>query len=92
MWAHNGKELFYLAVNGLNRVAVTTDTVFTAERPTRLFDRRYFAATAFIGRTYDVSVDGQRFLMLKDTVGDGVPQLVVVQHWADHLDRLAASR
>ena len=92
VWARNGKELFYLAVNGLNRVAVTTDTVFTAERPTLLFGRRYFSATAFIGRTYDVSVDGQRFLMIKDTVGDGVPQLVVVQHWTDHLDRLFASR
>ena len=91
VWARSGKELFYLGVNGLNSVAVTTDSVFTAGRPTGLIERRYFAATAFVGRTYDVSRDGQRFLMIKDSAGSG-PQLVVVQHWTEQLSRLAPER
>ena len=44
------------------------------------------------GRTYDVSPDGQRFLMIK--VGDGSdqtatpPSIVVVQNWFEELKRL----
>ena len=43
------------------------------------------------GRTYDISPDGQRFLMMKEGGGDQVatlPSLIVVQHWADELKRL----
>ena len=84
------KELFYLALNGLNSVDVTADPVFKAGRATRLFERRYFAETAFVGRTDDVSADGRRFLMIKNTAGGG-PQLVVVQHWTEQISRLAES-
>jgi serine/threonine-protein kinase len=91
VWARNGKELFYLAFNGLNSVELAAEHVFKAGRSTRLIERRYFAETAFIGRTYDVSADSQRFLMIKNTA-DGGPQLVVVQHWTEQISRLAESR
>jgi hypothetical protein len=40
------------------------------------------------GRTYDVSPDGQRFLMIKFSAADqarGVNNLVVVQNWFEEL-------
>lgn len=46
-----------------------------------------------LGRTYDVSPDGRRFLMIKQ--GDSgsqtstPPQIVVVQNWFEELRRLA---
>jgi len=49
-----------------------------------------------IGRSYDVSPDGQRFLMIKD--GDGTAQtaasrsIIVVQHWGEELKRLVPSK
>ena len=49
-------------------------------------------ATAPSDRTYDVSPDGQRFLMIK--VGGGSDQtapttnIVVIQHWFEELKRL----
>ena len=44
------------------------------------------------GRMYDVSRDGQRFLMIKaDDIGEQAapPQIVVVQNWFEELKRLA---
>ena len=47
---------------------------------------------AFLGRTYDIAPDGQRFLMIKE--GGGTDQtaapasLIVVQHWTEELKRL----
>jgi Tol biopolymer transport system component len=92
LWARNGRELFYLAVNGVNSVPVTTDVTFTAGRSTLLIDRRYFAPSAFVGRTYDVSHDGRRFLMIKEIGSASSPRLVVVQHWVEDLARRVPSR
>ena len=58
--------------------------------PTKVFERRYFS-TGTSGRTYDVSPDGQRFLMIKapgTDVGAAMPALIVVQHWDEELKRL----
>jgi hypothetical protein len=44
------------------------------------------------GTTYDVSVDGQRFLMIKDVDSASAKasqQMVFVQHWSEELKRLA---
>jgi hypothetical protein len=43
------------------------------------------------GRTYDVSPDGKRFLMIKESglAQDNAPlSLVLVQHWLEDLKRL----
>jgi hypothetical protein len=41
------------------------------------------------GRTYDVSADGKRFLMLKGAGPYRAPELVVVLNWFDELRRLS---
>jgi len=96
LWARNGRELFYLASDGLNVVAIEGGSSFKAARPIRLIERRYFAETAFIGRTYDVSPDGQRFLMIRPS-GGGVKatarsNIVIVQGWFEELRRLAPAK
>jgi hypothetical protein len=44
------------------------------------------------GRTYDVSPDGKRFLMIKEAASTNTtsppPELIVVQHWFEELKRL----
>ena len=37
---------------------------------------------------YDVSPDGQRFLMLQAGVDQSRPQMIVVQHWFEEPNRL----
>ena len=42
-------------------------------------------------RTYDVSLDGQRFLMVKQapSAQAAAPQIVVVQNWPEEVRRVA---
>jgi hypothetical protein len=54
------------------------------------------ATSGSAGRSYDISPDGQRFLML--TQGGGAdqtaapPSLIVVQHWTEELKRLVPTK
>jgi len=86
-WAHTGLEIFYLDAAGmLTSVAVqTTGPTFSAGNPAKLFDGRY--ATPINARTYDVSPDGRRFVMIKEGLDADKesPSLVVVERWVEEL-------
>jgi Tol biopolymer transport system component len=87
-WARSGRELFYLdGTNAVTAVSVHTTPTFRAGTPTKLFDGRYYSYV--LSRSYDVSPDGQRFLMIKDSAsGDQpstLPGIVVVVNWAEEL-------
>jgi Tol biopolymer transport system component len=93
LWARSGKELFYLGPSGAMMSAfVEGGSTFRSGNPTRLFEGRYFMTAATAGRTYDVSPDGQRFLMIKvgGVSGETVAptSIIVVQHWFEELKRL----
>ena len=48
-----------------------------------------------VAATYDVSPDGQRFLMIKapgTDAGAAPPALIVVQHWDEELKRLVPTK
>jgi len=87
MWAPSGRELFYIDADGyLTSVPVQIVTTFSAGNPARVFQNRYFSGTG--GRTYDVSRDGQKFLMVKDVTASGStppPSMVIVLNWVDEL-------
>ena len=56
--------------------------------PVRLFRGNYFLGGAnSIGRTYDVSPDGRRFLMIKPDAASATA-IAVVQHWFEEVNRL----
>ena len=94
VWARSGRELFFRNGPTLLSVAVQTTPTFSAGNPTKMFEGRY--AAAGIGRNYDVSLDGQRFLMIKDsatTDDKATPaSMVVVEHWFEELKRLVPPR
>jgi serine/threonine-protein kinase len=91
LWARNGRELFYFDLDGvLMAVPIAAGTNFTVGSPVKLLDPKYFAGTPGIaGRTYDVSPDGERFLMIKDnasgTQAPTVANIVVVLNWFEEL-------
>jgi hypothetical protein len=63
--------------------------------PIKVLEGRYYTGAAGgSGRTYDVSPDGQRFLMIKAPRTDAVaaPALIVVQHWDEELKRLVQAK
>jgi len=97
LWARSGKELFYVGADGaLLRVPVeASGSTWSAGTPTKLLDGRYYAGDgASGGRAYDVSPDGQRFLMIKTpgTHAGPAPALIVVQHWDEELKRLVPTK
>jgi hypothetical protein len=68
----------------------TGSTTWNAGTPMKLLEGRYVTGGT-LGRMYDVSPDGQRFLMIKSPGTDASaapPALVVVQHWDEELKRL----
>jgi Tol biopolymer transport system component len=92
-WAPNSRELFYVDAEGrIVAVAVQPGPGFVADNPQVVVDGP-FATTilAFSGRMYDVSRDGQRFLLLKGAEGaeqKAAPrQIVVITNWFEELRR-----
>jgi serine/threonine-protein kinase len=89
LWARSGRELFYVAPDlTLMSVPVeATATIWRNGAPTKLVDLR----PANIGtpwRSYDVSPDGQRFLVVRaagQDPGGAPPSVIVVQHWDEEL-------
>jgi len=94
LWAPNGEELFYLSPAGaLMSIGVERGRSWAATSSTLVIKEGYFTVPAgSFGRTYDISPDGQRFLMLKE--GGGSEQatapinFIVVQHFDEELKRL----
>jgi serine/threonine-protein kinase len=87
LWARNGKELYYLTLDGaMVAVPIHSTPAFSAGTPTKLFDTRYYATGN--ARTYDVSRDGQTFLMIKAAGDDPTSTptgIVVVLNWVEEL-------
>ena len=77
----------------LMRVGVERGPSWAATTPTLLIKEGYFTVPgANPGRTYDISPDGQRFLLIKaggDSEQAAAPiTLIVVQHFDEELKRL----
>jgi len=86
-WNHNGKELFYRSGNKMMALDVATQPSFSAGKPHMLFEGQYFTSDwPLIGTAYDVSADGQRFLMVKATEqSSSATQINVVLNWFEEL-------
>jgi serine/threonine-protein kinase len=88
-WSRDGKELFYFdATRAMMMVPIQATPTFSAGTPTKLFDGPWYAVATT--RPYDVSRDGQRFLMIRDTDGanSGPATMTVVVNWFEELKRL----
>jgi serine/threonine protein kinase len=87
VWNPTGRELFYRMGNRMMAVPVTLQPEFSASKPVVLFEGPWLQAMSSIPN-YDVSPDGQRFLMLKAADEDqGARQIVVVQNWLEELKK-----
>ena len=94
-WSRDGKELFYLdGANAMMAVPVHTSPAFNAGAPAKLFDGAYL--TRWDVRSYDVTADGQRFLMIKNIEGSDQQQppasIIVVINWAEEMKRLMSGK
>jgi len=95
LFSRNGREIFYRNGDKMMLVRVSMAGQFSAGPPTVLWTGHYSLGLSsscgppgVSSANYDVSTDGQRFLMIKDQdEGAGSTSLVVVLRWADELKR-----
>ncbi len=90
-WSRDGKELFYVQGEKLMVVAVSTEGEFSAGSPTELFEHPGLQ-TSINNPNYDVSLDGQRFVLAEPVGYDATeaPQAtirVVLNWFAEFKDR-----
>jgi serine/threonine protein kinase/Tol biopolymer transport system component len=88
VWNPNGRELFYRSGTKIMAVDVDTRSGFSSGTPRMLFEGTYLP-TPVVVPDYDVSPDGQRFLMLKpaETQTSALTQINVVLNWFEELKR-----
>jgi serine/threonine protein kinase len=90
-WSRRGDELFFASGNDIMAVRVQTKPTLILGQPQKLFSRRPVAADRAEGfyDSYDVSADGQRFVMLQSDEQQTTSQkLTIIQNWfAEFKDR-----
>ena len=83
-WSRDGRELFFVSGGRLNVVAVTPGPTFTPGNPQVLFPLAGYRR-ARNRQQYDVSPDGQRFVMIRDRANAGGRGVVYVEYWFSEL-------
>ena len=90
-WRKDGKELFYVEGDSLMAVRVSTDPTLSLGSPQKLFSSEGLVLERSHLLTYDVTPDGERFVLAEPAVeGAEVPEptIRVVQNWfAEFRDR-----
>jgi eukaryotic-like serine/threonine-protein kinase len=89
LWSRNGKEIFYRSGNKMMVADITAGVDPVLSQPRQLFEQRYVFQNVSLAN-YDISSDGQRFVMIKDEAGSG--RLNVVLNWTEELKRLVPAR
>jgi serine/threonine-protein kinase len=88
VWAPDGRELFYRNGDRMMAVAIETEPELSVGTPRLLFEGRFLPGPPWSRRNYDISPDGQRFLMIKRKQ-DLVPtEIIVILNWFEELKRL----
>jgi len=84
VWGHNG-EIFYRSGDKMIAVETTTQPTFSADKPKVLFAGQYVPSLLTMSN-YDVSPNGQRFVMIKeDDQAATATQINVVLNWFEEL-------
>jgi hypothetical protein len=90
VWNPTGKEIFYRNGDKMMVVELTTTPDVRLSTPRLLFEQRYAYGVGITMPNYDVTIDGQHFIMVKDETGGG--RLNVILNWFTELNRLAPAR
>jgi hypothetical protein len=99
-WRHDGRELYYVenaSADGplkirVMAVPIATSPTLSAGTPRVLFEGPFRIDGPFRG--YDVTPDGQRFLMVREVPQPParISQMVLVQNWSQELKRLVPTK
>ena len=89
VWSGDGRELFYRNGDQMMAVAVEPGPEWIMRGTSLVFEGTYVRDILGGGRqNYDVSSDGQRFLMIRENESPDVGKIVLVENWHEELKRL----
>ena len=96
VWGPDGQEIFYQRGPGdtttMMVVAVETEPTFSPGTPSLVFEGPYRTFGPGRPRTFDISPDGQQFLMIKEAIGSDATSdqqlTILVQSFDQELTRL----
>ena len=83
VWSRDGKELFYRAGDALMSVTVNTTGALTLGERRKLIDLTGYDSGDF--RDFDVSADGQRFLLIYTEPALRPTRLDIIVNWVEEL-------
>ena len=93
VWSPQGGELFYRRGDKMMVVSYETESTFTRSKPVELFEGTYTWHPNGVAANYDVSPDGQQFVMVQPVEGaSAVTQINVVLNWFEELERLVPTK
>jgi Tol biopolymer transport system component len=100
VWRRSGRELYYRSRNAMMVVAIATAPALNASAPKRLWEGDYSSGAAsscgmpgVSSSNYDVTADGQRFLMVRDDDRSVFgTKIVVVLNWSHELTGLTRAK
>jgi hypothetical protein len=93
VWARSTGQLFYRQGEGMFVVDIAKAGAFAVGKPRLVFNADYVRSSPGLYANYDVTPDGQRFLMIKSGNRTAVTtQINVVLNWFDELRRLVPTQ
>ena len=88
MWARDGRALYYRNGKQMMEVSIEPGPNLVAGQPTLLFEGDFEMGGPDMWTNYDVSPDGESFIMIKRTT-EPPRDIHVVFNWFEELKRLA---
>jgi hypothetical protein len=93
VWSPDGRELFYRNGDSFYAVPVSAGRPFTAGSPRVMFSGPYLDSGEFAPSNYDVSPDGQRFLVVRVSDEERAPRRFhLVQNWLEEVKAKVPAR
>jgi serine/threonine-protein kinase len=84
VWSPNGRELYYRNKEWMMAVNIETEPRFVAGKPRMMFEAPY-AESAAAYPNFDITPDGNRFIMIQNTLESAATRVVVVLNWLEEL-------
>jgi Tol biopolymer transport system component len=86
VWRADGRELYYVTAEfDFMAVPISYAQGFEIGTARKLFNRRYFWNFNYTLRSYQVSADGQRFLVVVPAAEAAGSEFIVIQNWPAEL-------
>jgi serine/threonine-protein kinase len=85
-WSADGREIFFVRGDGMYGVAIATEPELRIQNPELLFEHRMDSSGVPVAN-YDVSADGQRFLIVEPDADADAGSVEVIVGWGQTLEK-----